>query len=80
MDEETAIIDTRTRNEKIKIFVTNNKKKILSILISLILLICSFYIFQSHKNSQKEILSDKYNSAVIEYKDKDTEKSLFFDR
>ena len=43
MDEEVTIIDTNTRNEKIKNFFINNKKKII-IGISIILVVIIGYL------------------------------------
>ena len=67
MDEEITIIDSNTRNEKIKSFFINNKKLLISLFTVLILSIFGFYFFQSYKESQKEKLSDKYNISVTEY-------------
>ena len=67
MDEDIAIIDSKTRNEKIKSFFINNKKLLISLFTVLILSIFGFYFFQSYKESQKEKLSDKYNISVTEY-------------
>ena len=67
MDEEITIINEKTRNEKIKSFFIENKKFILSLIIILILIILSFYSFKIYNDSKKEDLSDKYNSAIIEY-------------
>ena len=67
MDEDIAIIDSKTRNEKIKSFFINNKKLLISLFTVLILSIFGFYFFQLYKESQKEKLSDKYNISVTEY-------------
>ena len=42
MDEETAIIDQNARNEKIKKFFIENKSKIISCLIIIVLIIFVF--------------------------------------
>jgi predicted negative regulator of RcsB-dependent stress response len=73
MDEDTLIIDTKTRNDKIKNFLIENKKKIISSFFLLILILLGFYSFQIFKESQKERLSEKYNSAII--KNQNTDKS-----
>ncbi len=65
MDEDTLIIDTKTRNEKYKNFLINNKKKIILISAILVFISLAFYSFQIYKNQQQELLSDKYNSAII---------------
>ena len=67
MDEEVTLIDTRTRNEKIKNFIIKNKKKLISVLLIIIILILGFYSYQIFRDNHKQKLSDEYNSAVIEY-------------
>ncbi len=67
MDDEISIIDTKTRNEKIKDFLINNKKLLLIAISSLIIIVLGFYSFQAFKDSQREKLSDEYNNAVIEF-------------
>jgi len=52
MDEEITIINSETRNEKIKNFFLKNQKKIILSIIVLILLILSFYSYQIFKNKQ----------------------------
>ena len=71
MDEEITIIDSNTRNEKIKNFFIKNKKKLISILVVLIVTIISFYSYQVYKNGHREWIASKYNSAVIEYENGD---------
>jgi len=68
-DEDLALINSSSRNEKIKNFFINNKKVIILIISFLILLVFSFYFFEIFKNSKKEQISDKYNSALIKYND-----------
>ncbi len=67
MDEEVTIIDTQTRNEKIKNFFVENRRLLISFLVLIILGILSFYSFQIYINKNKENLSEKYNSAILEY-------------
>ena len=76
MDEEITIIDTNTRNEKIKNFFIDNKKILITIFISLILVVFSFYTYQLYKNGHKEGLANKYNRAVIEYENGDKSKII----
>ena len=64
MDEEISIINSKTRTEKIKYFLLENKKLLISILVFLVLFLISFYSFQIYKNNQKELISDKYNNAT----------------
>ena len=74
MDEDLAIINKNTRNEKIKNFFINNKKLLLSISIVLILILLSFYSYQIYKAGHRELLSNKYNSAIIEHKNGNNSK------
>lgn len=76
MDEEITIIDTKTRNEKIKNFFVENKKKLLLAAVFFILVILSFYSYQIYKDGQKKQISEKYNSAIIEYKNGNEDKII----
>mgnify|MGYP001333040327 FL=1 len=67
MDEDTSIINTKTRNEKIKDFFLENKKSLISTIIVLILILIGFYSYQLFKNGKKKEISNRYNSIVIEY-------------
>jgi len=67
MDEDIEIINTNTRNQKIKNFFVNNKKKII-IFASVFILIAIFYfIFLEIKERNKIKLAEKYNKIKIEY-------------
>jgi len=76
MDEEISIIDAKTRNEKIKNFFITNKKLILSILLLIIIVIFGFYSFQMYQKGQRVLISDKYNSAVIDYENGANSKTV----
>ena len=65
MDEEISIIDTKTRNEKIKDFFINNKKRIVILLIVVIIIFFSFFVFKINKDSKRKEISEIYNNAVI---------------
>jgi len=67
MDEDTSIINTKTRNEKIKDFFLENKKSLISTIIVLILILIGFYSYQLFKDGKKKKISNRYNSIVIEY-------------
>lgn len=79
MDEEIAIIDEKTRNEKVKNFLIKNKKILISIVLFLILSLVVFYSYKDYTKDQKVLISDKFNTAIIEYKngDKSRTASLF---
>ena len=76
MDEEIAIINEKTRNEKIKSFFTENKKKLISTIVAFILIILGFYSYQIYQDRQSKQLSEKYNEAIIEYKDGEKTKVI----
>ena len=67
MDEDITIINSNTRNEKIKNFFLNNKRLLISIIVTFILILLSFYSFKIYKSGEREKISNKYNSAVIDY-------------
>ncbi len=68
MDEDLAIINSETRNEKVKRFLIHNKKLIIITISLIIILVLGFYSSQIYKDEQREKLSNKYNSAVIKFK------------
>ena len=74
MDEETAIINSNTRNEKIKNFFVNNRKILISIILIIFMMILGYFVFSEHKKNQKIKISDQYNSIITEYSDNNKEK------
>ena len=68
MDEDLAIINSDTKNEKVKRFLINNKKLIIITISLIIVLVLGFYSSQIYKDGQREKLSNKYNNAVIKFK------------
>ena len=76
MDEDISIIDSNTRNEKIKNFLTNNKKKIISSVLILVILVISIYSIDTYKKQAKLKLADKYNFAVINFKPENSQKII----
>ena len=77
MDEDISIIDTNTRNEKIKNFFVKNKKYLISILSFIILIIIFYFAYGEMQDRKTKDLSEKYNNIVINFntKDKDSFKS-----
>ncbi len=67
MDEEVSIINTKTRNEKIKNFFVENKKILLAIIVFIILFFITLFSYQIYKDNRLKSISEKYHSAVIEY-------------
>tara|TARA_B100001057_G_scaffold40935_1_gene36746 strand:+ start:81 stop:725 length:645 start_codon:yes stop_codon:yes gene_type:complete len=77
MDEEISIINEKTRNEKIKNFLSHNKRLLIIALLTIILSIIGFFSYDVYKDREKKILSDKYNKALIEY-DSDNKNQISF--
>ena len=75
MDEDLSIINTNTRNEKIKNFFINNKNKIISGIIILILIIVGVFSYDKYVVNKKKNISDSYNSIIIDYSEKTKEKT-----
>ena len=67
MDEETAIINSNTRNEKIRNFFVNNRKLLISIISLILIAIISYFTLIEYREKQKLKISDQYNSIVTEY-------------
>ena len=76
MDEDITIINTNTRNQKIKDFLNKNKILLIFILSGLLLIIISFYSYQIYKDGHKEWLSEKYNDAIIKHKNGENENII----
>ena len=75
MDEEISIINTNTRNEKIKNFLVSNKKKIISGITFFIFLLIIYFAFGEYKKKQNIDISDNFNSIVIDYSENNKEKT-----
>ena len=74
MDEEIPIINTRTREEKIKNFFLKNKNKIITLVSVLILTLFSLFFYKEYKERNREVLANKYNLAIAEYNKGDKSK------
>ena len=75
MDEEISIIDSNTRNEKIKNFLIRNKKLIISIIAILIIFLLSYFAVNEYSNKKKKEISDLYNTTIIEYAEENKSKT-----
>ena len=73
MDEDIAIINSNTRNEKIKNFFINNRKLLISILAIIIIILMSYFALAEYKERKKIKISDQYNSIVAEYSEENKE-------
>ena len=76
MDEEVSIINTNTRNEKIKNFLINNKNKLIFGIIILLVGIVGIYSFDKYQINKKQRVSDTFNLVTIEYSENNKEKTI----
>ena len=67
MDEDISIINKNTRNEKIKNFFINNKKTLISTLITLILILFGYFAYEEIQSRKKIQLAEKYNQISNKY-------------
>ena len=75
MDEDLSIINSNTRNEKIKNFFINNKNKLIFGIIILLLGIVGVYSFDKYQINKKQQVSDTFNLVTIEYSENNKEKT-----
>ena len=70
MEEDISIINSNTRNEKVRNFFINNKNKIISTIVVLIIVLIGAYSFDSYKTNKKKEISNKFNSTTLAYSEK----------
>ena len=67
MDEEISIIDSNTRNQKIKDFFVKFKKHIIFFICTIFLLIFAYFIYVDIQKKNRVKISEKYNQATTEF-------------
>ena len=67
MDEDISIINANTRQEKIKNFFTKNKKFLIAILSSIILIVLAYFAFGEIQDRKIKSLAEKYNNISINF-------------
>ena len=67
MDEDISIINSNTRNEKVRNYFIKNKVKIILILLTTVIVLIGAYSFDKYKTNQKIEISDKFNSTTLTY-------------
>ena len=67
MDEEISIIDSTTRNEKIKNFFIEYKKKLIILFLVFILILFSYFIYGDLQKKNKKDLANRYNFLSINF-------------
>ena len=70
MDEDLAIIDSNTRNEKIKNFFILNKKILISLVLLIVITLIGHFAYDDYKKEKKIEISNQYNSVIINYSQK----------
>ena len=65
MDEDISIINSNTRNQKVRNFFINNKNKIILTTIIIIFTLIGAYSFDNYKNNKKKEISNKFNSTIL---------------
>ncbi|MDA9978299.1 hypothetical protein N9E06_00705 [Candidatus Pelagibacter sp.] len=67
MEEDISIINSNTRNEKVRNFFINNKNKIITTIVILVIILVGAYSFDSYKTNKKKEISNKFNSTTLAY-------------
>tara|TARA_B110000285_G_scaffold1304_1_gene1424 strand:+ start:228 stop:872 length:645 start_codon:yes stop_codon:yes gene_type:complete len=70
MDEEITIIDTNTRNEKIKNFFINNKKNLIIGISVVIIGLVGYFSFDEIKKKNKIKLGNRFNLTTMNHEEK----------
>ena len=76
MDEDISIINSNTRNERVRNFFVKNKSKIILILLAIIIVLIAAYSFDKYKTNQKIEISNKFNSTTLMYSDKNKDNTI----
>ena len=76
MDEEITIIDSNTRNERIKNFFINNKKKLILTVSIILVIIIGYLSFEKSKERTKIKLANQYNLALIDLNPDNKQKTI----
>ncbi|MDB2651974.1 hypothetical protein N9Y53_00425 [Candidatus Pelagibacter bacterium] len=76
MDEDISIINSNTRQEKVRNFFVNNKNKIISTIVVLVIILVGAYSFDSYKTNKKKEISNKFNSTTLSHSDNTKELTI----
>ena len=75
MDEDLSIINSNTRNEKIKKYFIDNKNKIILFFIIIIFLVFGVFSYDKYSVNKKKKISVSFNSITIDYSESNKEKT-----
>ena len=67
MDEDIAIINTNSRNEKIKNFFLNNKKNLITLVSIILLILIGYFVFKEVQKQKKINTANQYNTVILEF-------------
>ena len=76
MEEDISIINSNTRQEKVRNFFVNNKNKIISTIVVLVIFLVGAYSFDSYKTNKKKEISNKFNSTTLSHSDNTKELTI----
>jgi len=76
MDEEITIIDSNARNERIKNFFLDNKKKLILTASIILVIIIGYLSFEKSKERTKIKLANQYNLALIDANPENKQKTV----
>ena len=65
MEEDISIINSNTRNDKIKNFITKHKNKIIFAVMTFVVILIGAYSFDKYKTNKKKDISNKFNSTIL---------------
>ncbi|MDC0396794.1 hypothetical protein OAM16_01730 [Candidatus Pelagibacter sp.] len=76
MDEDISIINSNTRNEKVRNFFIKNKVRIISTLLTTVIVLIGAYSIDKYKTNQRIEISDKYNSTTLTYSENSKDNTV----
>jgi hypothetical protein len=76
MEEDISIINSNTRQEKVRNFFVNNKNKIISTIVIMVIILVGAYSFDSYKTNKKKEISNKFNSTTLSHSDNTKELTI----
>jgi predicted negative regulator of RcsB-dependent stress response len=76
MDEEITIINTNTRNEKVKNFFINNKKSLIAVFSITLVVIIGYLSMKEIKERDKIKLANQFNITTTNYKTEDKKTTI----
>ena len=76
MDEDISIINSNTRNEKIKNFFIQNKKYLISAVVIVVLILVGYYGYDDYKTGKKIKISESYNATIIDFNENNKSQTV----